>query len=97
MNRSSVSLEQKRVSQGLHSKWFVKADASQLRTYHFGVCPPLLSTLVFLASLPKRAAQYGFCLPIVFLLGRFFARSHTITRVPISGPSTVISAYIPAA
>lgn len=64
--------------------------------YHFGVCPPLLSVSVFLASLPSRIAQYGSCLPIVFLFGRFLARSTTATSVPISGPSRVMSAKMPA-
>ena len=34
---------------------------------------------------------------MVFRLGRFFARSTTATRVPIRGPSTEMSANIPAA
>lgn len=66
-------------------------------TYHRGVWPPRKSVSVFFASFPNRAAQYGFCLPIVFRLGRFFARSMMATRVPIAGPSTDISAKIPAA
>lgn len=66
-------------------------------TYHRGVWPPRKSVSVFFASFPNRAAQYGFCLPIVFRLGRFFARSMIATRVPIAGPSTDISAKIPAA
>ena len=64
--------------------------------YHRGVWPPLLSVSVFLASFPSLAAQYGSCFPIVLRFGRFFALSTMTTNVPISGPSTVISAYIPA-
>jgi len=33
---------------------------------------------------------------MVFRLGRFLARSTTTTRVPISGPSTVMSEKMPA-
>jgi len=33
---------------------------------------------------------------MVFLLGRFFARSTTRTSVPICGPSTVMSEKMPA-
>lgn len=62
---------------------------------HLGVCPPRRSVSVFFASFPSLAAQYGFCFPIVFRFGRFLARSTTTTSVPISGPSTVISAKIP--
>lgn len=65
-------------------------------TYHRGVWPPRLSVSVFFASLPSRAAQYGFCLPMVFLLGKFLARSTMTISVPISGPSTVMSEKIPA-
>lgn len=36
-------------------------------------------------------------MPIVRLLGRFFARSTTATRVPIAGPSRVMSEKMPAA
>lgn len=64
--------------------------------YHRGVWPPLLSVSVFLASFPSLAAQYGSCLPIVFLFGKFFALSTITTNVPISGPSTVMSAKMPA-
>lgn len=39
----------------------------------------------------------GVCLPIVLRLGRFFARSTMATRVPIAGPSTDMSAKMPAA
>lgn len=55
-----------------------------------------MSVVVFLASLANLAAQYGSCFPIVFRLGKFFARSTTRTSVPISGPSTLISEKIPA-
>ena len=65
-------------------------------THHLGVWPPRRSVSVFFASFPSLAAQYGSCLPIVFRFGKFFARSTIITNVPISGPSTVISEYIPA-
>lgn len=66
------------------------------KAYHLGVCPPRMSVVVFFASFPSLAAQYGSCLPIVFRLGRFLARSTMMTRVPISGPSMVISEKIPA-
>jgi hypothetical protein len=66
-----------------------------MRTYHFGVCPPLLSVSVLRASLPSRMAQYGSCFPMERLLGRFLARSMMTTSVPISGPSTVMSAKMP--
>lgn len=36
-------------------------------------------------------------MPIVFRFGRFFARSMMATRVPMAGPSTDMSAKIPAA
>lgn len=49
-------------------------------THHFGVWPPRLSVLVFLASFPSRAAQYGSCLPIAFLLSRC-QRIHSIEVV----------------
>jgi hypothetical protein len=65
-------------------------------THHLGVWPPLLSVSVFLASFPSLIAQYGSCLPIVFRFGKFFARSTTATSVPISGPSSDISAKMPA-
>lgn len=41
-------------------------------------------------------AQYGSCFPIVFLLGKFLARSTIATSVPITGPSTDMSAKMPA-
>jgi hypothetical protein len=44
-------------------------DALGRNTYHLGVWPPRLSVLVFFASLPSRAAQYGSCLPMAFLFG----------------------------
>jgi len=65
-------------------------------THHFGVWPPRMSVAVLLASLPRRAAQYGSCLPIVLRLGRFFARSMTTMSVPMSGPSTELSPKMPA-
>ena len=34
---------------------------------------------------------------MLFLFGKFFALSITTTKVPISGPSTVMSLKIPAA
>ena len=34
-------------------------------------------------------------MPMVFRLGKFFALSTTATRVPISGPSTDMSAHNP--
>lgn len=67
-----------------------------MHTYHLGVCPPRLSVFVFFASLPSRAAQYGSCLPMVRLLGKFLARSMITTSVPITGPSTVMSEKMPA-
>lgn len=68
------------------------ADMASRNAHHLGVWPPRLSVFVFFASLPSRAAQYGSCLPIVRLLGRFRARSMMTTSVPMTGPSTVISA-----
>lgn len=65
-------------------------------THHRGVCPPRLSVCVFLASLPRRAAQYGSCLPMVRLLGRLRARSMIATSVPMIGPSTLMSEKMPA-
>jgi hypothetical protein len=65
-------------------------------THHLGVWPPLLSVVVFFASFPRRAAQYGSCFPMDRLLGRFFARSIMVTRVPMTGPSTVMSEKMPA-
>ena len=67
-----------------------------MKAYHFGVWPPRRSVFVFFASFPSRAAQYGSCFPMDLRLGRFFARSTIMTKVPISGPSTVISANMPA-
>ena len=64
--------------------------------YHRGVCPPRRSVAVFFASLPKRAAQYGSCFPIARLFGRFLPRSIMATRVPMTGPSTVMSEKMPA-
>ena len=64
--------------------------------HHLGVWPPRLSVLVFLASLPRRAAAYGSCLPMVRLLGRLRARSMMTTSVPMTGPSTVMSEKMPA-
>ncbi len=40
---------------------------------------------VFWASFASLAAQYGSCLPIDFLFGKFLALSITTTKVPISG------------
>ena len=55
-----------------------------------------MSVVVFFASFPSLAAQYGSCFPIVLRLGRFLALSTMRTRVPISGPSMVMSAKMPA-
>ena len=68
----------------------------QHNTHHRGVWPPRLSVCVFLASLPRRAAQYGSCLPMVRLLGRLRARSMIATSVPMIGPSTLMSEKMPA-
>lgn len=34
-----------------------QVPSPRVSTYHFGVCPPRMSVTVFLASLPRRAAQ----------------------------------------
>jgi hypothetical protein len=74
-----------------------KTGTSDCReAHHLGVWPPRMSVLVFLASLPRRAAQYGSCLPMVLRFGRFFARSTTSTSVPMTGPSTLRSEKMPA-
>lgn len=72
------------------------AQLHRFGAHHLGVCPPRLSVSVFFASLPSLAAQYALCFPMVRLFGRFFARSTTSTSVPISGPSTDMSAKMPA-